>query len=95
VIPSSSSSLVSTLAPILMIVGIGVYVLALPSVRHSVSKKLDHFRAFFFHESELHPVKVESPVQAEKSAPKDPLAQIEPAGWDYSIYAPIKEPPTE
>ena len=71
-----------------MIVGIGVYILALPSVRHSVSKKMEHMRHFFFHESELNPVKDEATnPTATTTTAKDPLAQIEPAGWDYSIYA--------
>ena len=97
-IPYSSSSMISNMAVLLPILGVVIYVLAIPAIRNHAKDKWNSTRSYFFHESELHPEGQSTTSTPDATAAteaatskKAPINQIEPAGWNYDMYAALND----
>lgn len=89
-IQNPGGSLTSHLATICMIGGVLFMISRSPAVRRTLRHRAHQVHEYFFHESErtVQVVKEETPGTSTTGAsqPRTPLEQIEPRGWDYSIY---------
>jgi len=91
-IPNSSGSTISSLAVLLPVLGVVVYLIMMPKVRAHLNLHLTKLRSYFFHESEqLRPGDASASAEASSTTPststRAPIEQIEPAGWNYDIYS--------
>lgn len=88
-IPTQTVSVLPTLSFILMVLGVLVFTVAIPSVRRALHARIGSMKTYFYHDSELvPPVQGSEPSGASSSAPRSLLEQIEPSNWDYEIYRP-------
>ena len=78
--PSSS---ITTLAWVLPLVGIAIFLATLAPVRDSWSKRTKRAHEWLYHPAERGEVKEVEEAPTESATL---LNQIEPNGWDYSIY---------
>jgi hypothetical protein len=74
----------STLAVLIPIAGVLLFVMTFGPVRHSWSRRFKRWSGFFHHPDEINPP---TPESAPKVRDRTTLVdEVEPAGWNYSIY---------
>lgn len=87
-IPTQTTSMLPTISFILMVAGVLVFAIAIPSVRRAMHARVGSMKSYFYHESELATAPSPNPSQESQPTSARPslLEQVEPAGWNYDIY---------